>query len=313
MNDPRHDPSNSRPRKDAIDRSIDADLEALRRLTVQDLPTLEQTARGARAARTSREGFMNRSIRALVARPWLATAAGVAALALLLLAIPFSYSRTTGYEVRLHVAPPASEAAALPDLADRMKEAFHVDRVTITTDRGVTLSARLPLGSRPRIQQGLATLAPAIAALGPSVRTEIDPVVERVSGTVYAMATQRIVNLHIDREGKSLAEIETELRDQLAAAGLPGADVKVTQDGDQMQMQMLWQCAPGDSSICPVDVNITMDGLPQGERKVIKLTPDHPLSDIELKQEIERQLRDQGMRNPSVEVRDGKVVSVSHD
>jgi hypothetical protein len=37
------------------------------------------------------------------------------------------------------------------------------------------------------------------------------------------------------------------------------------------------------------------------------------MSDAEIEAEIERQLLEQGTRNPQVEVRDGKVVSVRRD
>jgi hypothetical protein len=315
MNDPRSDSPNQSTGKQTIDQGIDEDMEALRRVTVRDLPTFEQTARvmRTRAARASREGFMPRSLRTLVARPWLATAIGIAAVALILLAIPFTYSQTTGYEVRVSVGPPAPNLTALQPLIDRIQSALRVDRVTVSTDRGVTLSARLPLGSRPRIEKGLAALAPTIASLGPTARTEIRPIVERVSGTVYAMANARIVNLHVDREGKSTTEIEADLRAQLAAAGLPGAAVSVTQEGDQMRMQMNWEAPPGDSLDAPVEVNITMDGSNRESQKVAKIVGGQNMSDAEIEAEIERQLLEQGTRNPQVEVRDGKVVSVRRD
>jgi hypothetical protein len=315
MSDPRHNSDSPVPMGAGIERTVEEDLDALRRLTARDLPTLEQSAQAARSrpARAPREGFMLRSFRSLVLRPWLATAIGVAVVALILLAIPFSYSQTTGYEVRLRVPSPGPGDAATQQIVDRIRDAFHVESVSISTGDCIIFSARLPLGSRPRIQQGFATLAPTIASLGPSARTEILPIVERVSGTVYAMATKRIVNIHIDREGKSLDEIEAELRDQLAAEGLPGADVQVTQEGDETRMQMTWQAAPGDTACCSADINVTMDGLPTGERKMVRVKADHPLTDAEMKDEIERQLREQGMINPVVEIRDGKVVSVRHD
>jgi hypothetical protein len=211
------------------------------------------------------------------------------------------------------VGPPAPNLTALQPLIDRIQSALRVDRVTVSTDRGVTLSARLPLGSRPRIEKGLAALAPTIASLGPTARTEIRPIVERVSGTVYAMANARIVNLHVDREGKSTTEIEADLRAQLAAAGLPGAAVSVTQEGDQMRMQMNWEAPPGDSLDAPVEVNITMDGSNRESQKVAKIVGGQNMSDAEIEAEIERQLLEQGTRNPQVEVRDGKVVSVRRD
>lgn len=315
MSDPRQTPNRRASELDSIDRTIEEDLDALRRLTARELPTLEQSTHAARSrsARSSREGLMRRSFHSLILRPWLATAVGVAAVALILLAIPFSYSQTTGYEVRLRVASPGPGGPAIQRVVDQMRTALHVESVSISTGEGLVLSARLPLGSRPRIEKGLAALAPTIASLGPSARTEILPIVERVSGTVYAMASRRIINIHIDREGKSLDQIEAELRDQLAAEGLPGADVQVTQEGDQTRMQMTWQAAPGDTACCGADINVTMEGLPSGERKMVKVKADHPLTDAEVKTEIERQLREQGVINPVVEVREGKVISVNHD
>jgi hypothetical protein len=65
--------------------------------------------------------------------------------------------------------------------------------------------------------------------------SEITPVRERVSGSVYAAAADII---RVSTDGRSEAEIETEVRNALAAAGFPEAEVRVQQDGDKTELEI---------------------------------------------------------------------------
>jgi hypothetical protein len=75
-------------------------------------------------------------------------------------------------------------------------------------------------------------VAAAFAALsGYSNRPEIKPIIERVSGSLYAQVRDRL-KIKVEAAGKSDAEIKAEIEAKLAAAGYTGAQVSVTTSPD---------------------------------------------------------------------------------
>jgi hypothetical protein len=65
--------------------------------------------------------------------------------------------------------------------------------------------------------------------VGQQASLAITPVKERVSGTVYAYAYDRVIEISMD--GKTAPQLEAEIQRRLAEAGIAGASVSVTHPG----------------------------------------------------------------------------------
>jgi hypothetical protein len=168
-----------------------------------DLETLAESTRRAlptidhtaRALAQARAQPSGGNLMRTIRKPILATAIGLAAVAAVLIC-PVPYTRTA-YDLKL-TAPGG--------------------RVTV-----VHLPARTAAQAERR----------AAAARRSGALVTVEPRHERVWGSVYAMAKDKILHIDVELAGKSDAEIEAQVRDQLAAAGWTPSDVKVEQhDGE---------------------------------------------------------------------------------
>jgi hypothetical protein len=288
---------------------IREDLDSLKRTSDADIPTQNDTARAvhARMAREDREGSIMKAFRSLRGHPWLATAMAIGAVAVVLLAVPISYERTIGYEAKLTLAPTGADAQ---QIAGEFAKVLKTKDYNVNdSGKGIEISARVPLRSQ-KVVQGLAmAYAQSLGMRGVEAKWRVVPVTQRISGNVYAAGANELVEIRINRDGKTTAEIENEIREQLAAAGLPGAEVHVTEEGGQTRMEMMWQAAPGQElDCCGKDISVTFDGESTAGKEIHKIKIDHPMSDADMKTEMERQMREQGL-NMEVEIKDGKVIS----
>jgi hypothetical protein len=247
--------------------------------------------------------------RSLRARPIVATAIGVAVVAVALLAVPISYERTVGYQATLSI--PSVDPSQCESIAADFAKLLKTKEFNYSQDAksGTTITARVPVRPR-RVVEGLAmAYAQTLSMRGLSARTSVTPVTQRILGNVYAAAANQIVEIHVTRDGKTNEQIAEEVREQLAANGMPGADVEISQEGDQMRMQVRWEAPPGDSLAGEKDFNISIDGHQGNQHQSRVVIHDNNMSDAQLKSEIERQLRDQG-RQADVVVENGKVKSI---
>lgn len=179
----------------------------------------------------------------------------VAALAAALVC-PIPYSRTTGYD--LEVRGPAGKSATV----------------------------HLPAIGTARAEQRAAMLR----ATGAEV--SVVPRTERVWGTLYAYASEKILNVSVDTTGKTDAQIEAEIRQQLAQSGWAG-DVQVqtqngettvrigANDGDGRHVEMLAHKPSG------AQVQLTAGDIDT------KREPG--MTDEQLRQKILKQLADRGL------------------
>lgn len=259
------------------------------------------------------EGFVIRTVQSLRRRPWLAPALG-AALAALALLVPFSYQKTTGYDVSLELSGPTAVSVGA-SLAPALAKSLGAPSASMTAGgEGVTLQARVPLLQ----SAGLATRAEGFAkeliARGIPARARITPVVETVSGNLYAMTRDRVIDINIQADGRTTAEIEAQIRDQLQSAGISDAQVSVTKQGDNTQIQISAHPAPNSDGTSEINqVNVTVDGA-QGSsntrRAEIHMEPGQTMTDAEIEASLEAQLRAQGTEVDAV-VQNGKVVSIT--
>lgn len=268
--------------------------------------------------------------------PWLATGLAALALALVLLAVPISYERTTGHQVSLTIAG-ALEPARLGPIADQFKAALGAGPVTVRIENGSTvLSAFLPTGSHasPALAQAFAK---ELSAKGYQATASSEAVKEKTSGNVYAFAADQVIR--IEGTNKTAAQLESEIRQRLTEAGVPDAQVSVTDEPNGRKVEINVErhadgaAAAGRQSSVPT-IQITKNGVPvDGEALEIRVqkmrdaagtvtmkveavqgartatatikNPDS-LGDAGLAAEIQRQLSAQGITGRIV-VQNGKI------
>jgi hypothetical protein len=212
--------------------SFEHDLSALRDLSDRDLPGLETSLRAARrrAAGENREGFAM-ALRMLKARPALTTVLAAFVVAAALLVIPISYERTVGYDVALSLDGGNVAQDQIQEIARGFQETLgaRTARVTRAMDNG-HLSYRVEALTSRDVRAAAAAFARGLRNLGYTATVSATPRREAVSTNVYAYAMSRVIEISTD--GKSAAQLESEIRSRLAAAGVTQATVSVT-DGSQ--------------------------------------------------------------------------------
>lgn len=137
--------------------------------------------------------------------------------------------------------------------------------------------------------------------------------VERLPGSLFAYAVDRIIEVRVNREGKSPDQVAAEIRSQLEAAGIENPTVEYSESNGEttLRVQMQAMCEEGETVECP-DVRIQVDGQPEGdgdrreERHVIKVNRTEGMTDDEIIAEVRRQMREQGMEG-DVTIENGQI------
>ena len=305
-------------------RRLTRDLEALRAVTARDVPRLEDTASALieGASPSTREGWLMKSTHWMKARPMVTTALATVVLAAVMLVVPISYQRTVGQDVKLAVAGTV-DPGALKAIAKEFKTAVGAAGVQVSrvaTGSGITTTLFASSNSRSgrEIRAKAAAFAKALGERGIHATAAVTPRRERVSTNLYAYAADQVVTLHIDRTGKTPQELEADIRSQLAAAGLPDANVSVTENGDQTQVRVeahADQSTPSGAEHREFRINLDGDGAQPMDATLHQFTVDRRpgMTDDEVKAEIEQQMRDAGVTG-TVTVQDGQVkIEVAHD
>lgn len=299
-----------------VERIVASDFQVLRRVTDRDLPSLGDTERLLRddAARNDprliEEGIWMKSRRILSTRPWWTGAAVTAVIAAILGIIPVSYERTTGHEVALTLAGPASKAPSLAQIAGEFKRALAASEVRVSEtlpQRATVLEVLAPSRSRAEVERTVGAFAAALAGRGIRTQARISPRTQRLSSNVYAMALNRVIELRIERAGKTSAEIEADVRAQLEAAGLMNPEVHVTQDGGVTQVQIQAQSESPDEKR-EFKINLGAGGTEALSAQVHRFEVERKpgMSDAEIKAEVERQMREAGV-DGEVTVQNGEI------
>jgi len=214
------------------------DLEALRKVSSRDVPDLETTIRIARQ-RVPETGpwpwKIRREIMALLhsirTRPRV-TAAVLGALAILVASVvPVSYQRVTGQDVALTLAGREIGNQDVRTVAQDLKSLLGSGAVVVdaSAESGASryvLRTTSTNRAGPEVQHAAVEFARGLAARGYSASVAVTPHRERVRYPAVAYAFDQIIRISVD--GKSAAALEAEIRDKLAQAGVPDAQVSVT-------------------------------------------------------------------------------------
>ncbi|HEU4532600.1 MAG TPA: hypothetical protein VFS00_00735 [Polyangiaceae bacterium] len=190
-------------------------------------------------------------------RPPYAAALGVA-LAGAALLVPLPYTRSAGYELEVRAAD---------------------GRVT---------RLRLPRGSEAQAKRRAEQVARASGAA-----VSVTPLSERAWGTVYAMAREAALQIHVELEGKTDEQVEAELDAQLRAGGYEPSAIEVERQGDEARVG--FEAEDGEGRRVKImrrskgasSVDVELGGI--DDRR------EPGMSDEQLREKIVRQFEAQGL------------------
>jgi len=273
---------------------------------------------------------------------WLVSGLAAAAIAIAVLVIPISYQRTTGHEVSIAVTN-AGEGQ-LRSIAGELKQALGVEHVMVKANADpsattYTFEASVPTSQRVDAAAVANAFAKELTARGFGATATTTPIREQVSGNVYAYARDHVIR--VETSGKSAAQIEAEIRQQLADAGLTQTQVSVTDIGDHERKVTVqaqhFSDKPGETEPENVRLELTKDGQPlmpgTGDGVSVQVkkmrTPDglslhldvqsgtqqaavdvahaDQMSDAALADAIKAQLAQKGITNVKVTVNGGEI------
>jgi hypothetical protein len=258
---------------------LDRDLEALRKLSARDVPDLDATIQTIRQRGSASGPWLwnfRRNVMALPrsirTRPAVAGVVFGVLAVLIAMVVPVSYDKVVGQDVALTVAGKALGRAEVAVLAQGLKTALGVKDVMVDAFSAqdgprFVLHTTLPKRSGADVQRASMDFARELAARGYSASVQVTPHRERVRYPAVAYAFDQIININVD--GKSSAALEQEIRDRLAQAGVPDAQVSVTdapQGGREIKMTVERQ--QDAASATPPEpmpqVVLTKNGAPLG-------------------------------------------------
>ena len=265
----------------AGNRETAEDLRALKQVTARDVPTLDDTVRTISHRHASKlsilEEYAMATMNILKRRPGVATAVAIALAAVALLVVPFSYERTSGHDVALTLSGASLGPDQVHEVAKELKGLLHAEHVVVNAARqggreGYVLSTRVPARSGINVFAAARTFEAVLEKAGYAASATITPVRERVSGTVYAFARDRVIEISMD--GKSAPQLEAEIAQRLAEAGIAGATVSVTHPGgdpNELKVQVTAKrqqdeaAAPGQALESFPELKLTRNGAPAEE------------------------------------------------
>ena len=272
------------------------DLLALKQATARDVPTLDDTvrtiSRRPHATLSILEEYAMATMELLKRRPGLATAVAIALAAVAMLVIPFSYERTSGHDVALTLSGGSLGPDQVRQVAMELKGLLHADHVVVNAANqdGRThyiLSARVPASSGIKVAAAARAFEAGLAKAGYTASTTIMPVKERVSGTVYAYAFDHVIEISMD--GKSAPQLEAEIQQRLADAGIAGATVSVSHPGgdpNELKVRVEAKRPPGATGQTPEsfpELVLTKNGAPaEGHGFSVRIEKRHSLDGMAL-------------------------------
>jgi len=213
-----------------------ADLAALKKVSDRDLPDLKQVIHDISRRQPERVtpimGWRRRimaAVQTMKARPALAALAVVALLIVVGMVVPVSYDRVTGHDVSITLTAGFSPDAIAPT-AKEMKARLNAGSVEVRAevDAGAprfVFHATVPGRSRAEATRAAGAFVKELAQKGYAASLAVAPHKEHVTSPAVAYAWNQIIQISVD--GKSASALESEIKQRLAEAGLPDAQVSV--------------------------------------------------------------------------------------
>ncbi|MGZ3442331.1 MAG: hypothetical protein ACXVDD_22580, partial [Polyangia bacterium] len=205
----------------------------------------------------------------IIRKPLFATGAAVAVLVAVLVC-PVPYTRTVGYEL------------------------------TVTNHKGRVAKVLVPAKSAAQAERRAAELRKSGAAVIVAARTE------RVWGSVYAMAKEKLLDVHVELDGRTDAQVADDIKQQLASGGWSADDVTVersadgstvaieAQDGNGRHMKLVRKASGGEEKSMDLELGGIDDEREPG------------MTDAQLRDKILKQLQARGL-DGDVTVEGGRI------
>lgn len=281
------------------------------------------------------------AVQSMKARPALAALAVVALLIVVGMVVPVSYDRVTGHDISITLAGAGFTPDQIAPTAKEMKTRLGAEGVQVeaSEDNGAArfvFRTTLPERSRAEAARKAGGFVRELAQKGYAASLAVAPHREHVTSPAVAYAWNQIIQISVD--GKSASALESEIKQRLAEAGLPDAQVSV-KDGAtggreisvNVQRQNFGGAPPTDQP--QPELVLTKNGAPitggstvkikkmkdqtgatslvvetsdQGKTATATVPNSDKMSDAELQTAIETQLRHAGL-NVRVEVVGGQI------
>ena len=260
---------------------LDRDLAALKAVSARDVPDLKTTIDAARrrGLYPGREPWkLRREIMALIhsvrTRPAVAAVVLGVLVVLVAMVVPVSYERVAGQDVALTLTGNGIGAEEVRSVAGDLKSLVGGGSVAVEAVAEVgaphyVLRATSPKRGAADMRKAAADFAGALASKGYSASVQVAPHRERVTSPAMAYALDQIIRISVD--GKVASQLEAEIKSRLAEAGVPDAQVSVTDHpggGRDVKLRVEREHV-GDPGTAPAEpmpqLVLTKDGAPLGE------------------------------------------------
>ncbi|HEY6554373.1 MAG TPA: hypothetical protein VI669_13530 [Vicinamibacteria bacterium] len=263
------------------------DQRALLKVTRHGLPTLAATERAVR--RRFEDGRLNR--RAVVRRRLLVATMALVALAFVPLRLPMLVGHEATLRIALRLAP---EAEA--EIARGFRASLGASGVAVDVGAGETVvRVRLEAASARVARVQADAFAGRLRRRGIEARVAVAPRRVATSARVYAYAANRVEQAWTWVRGRSAADVESDVRARLGAAGFDEATLYVHQEAGATRVEV----RAVDPAGRVIETEHEERGGPQGARMLTPALPDFsdleamPLS--ERRTAIERRLKERGI------------------
>jgi hypothetical protein len=144
-------------------------------------------------------------------------------------------------------------------------------------------------------------------ALSMGAEVRLNPRTELVWGSVYALAKEKLFHLDVEMKGKKDAEVEAEIRAQLAQQGWLAGDVAVQRGDGTTMVQLGAQDGEGHHIKLMKQVNAADANRLQIEPEPIDDKREPGMTDEQLRDKISAQLRARGF-NADVKVEGDRIL-----
>lgn len=220
----------------------------------------------------------------------------VSAVAVLLFVVlvPFSYQKTVGYQVEYAIGD-AGQVPTAEVLNSALAAIGHSEAKATFAYSGETGKCRISV--LPNMHAVQETQALFASIMGTFSSPKVSPVVETISGSLYAQVKDKMVKIEIDATNKTDEEIQQEIKDKLAAQGFSCDIIYVKTDRNSLNSdstkQIKFELSVKGDTGC---LNSSGSG---GD--IIQIDGRGKTND-QVKAEIKARLAEKGMPNADVDV-----------
>jgi hypothetical protein len=211
-------------------------------------------------------------------------ALGVLAILFIVL-VPLPYSRTVGYNLTFSGVDQGTPTQAIMGALDKLGYGNLSVNVNASPAGMDYLFSNLPnLRAAKEVAAAFASLS------GTKAKPQIKPIIETVSGSLYAQARNKSIQIEVNGEDKTDEQIQAEIESKLAAEGFKGSLVYLKTDSSGKRNVHL-------------EIQEADSGQGGGEAKQTIVIDGRGKNDSQIQNEIKQKLIETGKPNANVSVK----------